>query len=372
MLAQGDWLPLLFSLLLLSWAIPLLGIFLRYQRLAHAHYLLTATLLWPLLLLDDVLRLFDQQGHWAFLAGAWQFLPTLMIVLLYLCLHKLLIAKPLSALFRLLLPLVVALAVNIAYLRLPMSSKLQLLHSPPDGQLLAYWPLYASYFVAAVSQLYLGLRCSQMIHDYQYHLSDQVVDTKLYHQPAAWGLFSGLITVAFGGMMLILAMALSLFYLPQWQSVINLLYAGTYWLLIMALLQRRRYSPSPLDYELMDRPQYSQKLLVNTLKKAEQAVIHYRAYKHIGLRIQQLSKLAEVEPTVLAVATQQLLNRNFRAFIYHYRLEYASKILMRTDAKVASVAKRLGFNSEKFLSGMFIKYIETMGKQDHPDEDKLF
>jgi hypothetical protein len=36
---------------------------------------------------------------------------------------------------------------------------------------------------------------------------------------------------------------------------------------------------------------------------------------------------------------------------------------MRTDAKVAAVAKRLGFNSEKFLSGIFVKYIEKMGKE---------
>lgn len=33
---------------------------------------------------------------------------------------------------------------------------------------------------------------------------------------------------------------------------------------------------------------------------------------------------------------------------------------MRSDTKASSVARRLGFHSEKFLSDMFVKYIEVM------------
>lgn len=358
--------------MLLAWVVPLIAIWVRYERLSHAKHLLAAILLWPLLLLDDMLRAFDDKGVWTFLVGAFRFAPVAMIALMYFCLNRLLVEKPLSGPFKFLLPAILVFAVNIPFLMLPLGVKFELLQSPPQGGLIANWPVYASYFISAFAVLYLGLRCSQMIHDYQYHLSDQVVDIRLYKMPAALGLFSGLVSVSFGSVIITILIALAMFDFNLWQSVINLLYAGIYWLLIMVLLQRRRYSPSPLDYDVIENPKFSQTQLSNTLKKAEKAIIQYRAYKRIGLRIRHICKLADVEPTQLAVATRTILNRNFRAFIYHYRLEYAKKVLMRSDAKVASVAKRLGFNSEKFLSGMFIKYIQTMGKEDHPNEDKLF
>lgn len=77
--------------------------------------------------------------------------------------------------------------------------------------------------------------------------------------------------------------------------------------------------------------------------------------------MRQLSNAAGIEPLELAIASRAILNRNFRAFVYHYRLEYAKLLLTRTDIKVSTVAKRLGFDSEKYLSDIFVKYIRNMG-----------
>ena len=91
-------------------------------------------------------------------------------------------------------------------------------------------------------------------------------------------------------------------------------------------------------------------------------MIERKAYKIIGLRIQQFADAAQVESTNLAIASHVLLNRNFRAFVYHYRLEYAKKSAdaNRRQSNL-SLLGRLGFHSEHFLSEMFIEYIQVMG-----------
>ena len=265
------------------------------------------------------------------------------------------------------------LCAPVFFLQLPLmllsdTDRLALLLSPPAGNLLANWPLYILYLYSAVAVLIMAIWVADMLADYQYNLSEQVVDINYYKMPWAMGLFGGLITAAFAAIVIVAFVTFDLFAFAIWQSSINLITATLLLLLLTVLLEKRRYAPSPLEYDKLQSHKYSDEYLRDTLTKAEQAIIQYKAYKKIGLRIRQLADVAQIEPQALAVATHKMLNRNFRAFIYHYRLEYAKKVLMRTDAKVSHVAKKLGFNSEKFLSGVFVKYIRQMGK-DSGKED---
>jgi YesN/AraC family two-component response regulator len=59
------------------------------------------------------------------------------------------------------------------------------------------------------------------------------------------------------------------------------------------------------------------------------------------------------------LALQLTEKKNFRRFIFHYRLEYAKNVLLRSDAKLEAVAKRMGINSEKFLSEYFVKHLNS-------------
>lgn len=362
---------LVLALLLLTWLVTLVGIWVRYDRLRHGSTLLVAIFIWPTLLIDDFMRAFAINDTGIFLFGLFHFTPVLLVTLLFFCIHALVLEKPLQSKWLYLLPVLLIMATQFPLLQLSSEIKTLLLLHPPMGNLVVFWPSYVLYAVSGFVVLIMAIKIEELIANYQHHLSDHVVDTNFYKLPAAVGMFGVLIIVAFISIILTALVAFDLVAINYWQSIINVIQASVFIGLLLILLERRRYAPSPLDYTILEKHPYSEAYLRDTLTKSEQAIIKSRAYKKIGLRIGQLAAAAEVEPQALAVATRSILNRNFRAFIYHYRLEYAKKVLMRTDAKVAAVAKRLGFNSEKFLSGIFVKYIEKMGKEDKSENPLL-
>lgn len=351
----------------LLWLVSLLAIWVRYDEFRHGALLLSAIVLWPTLIIESFIRAYGLQVQLAFLFGLFNFTPVLLITLLFYCVHKLVIEKALSSTMVYLVPALLIFCAQVPLLILPMDVKTQILLHPPVGNLPVFWPLYGLFAVSGFMLLVVAIKIEELIANYQHHLSDHVVDISFYKFPAAISMFWALIVVAFISIILTALVAFDVLAMSYWQDMINLLQAAIMLVLLLILLQRRRYAPSPLDYEGLESHAYSNEHLRDTLTKAEQAIIKSRAYKKIGLRLGQLAHAAKVEPQALAVATRTILNRNFRAFIYHYRLEYAKKVLMRTDAKVAAVAKRLGFNSEKFLSGIFVKYIEKMGKEGKQD-----
>lgn len=359
--------------LLLAWLIPLIIIWIRFEKLPHANQMLIGVLIWPCLLMDEFLRAFGLAQDWAFMAGTFQFTATIIVVLIYLSLRKLLIDRTFNNGYLFYFPSVVVLISQIPFLILKIEPKQALLMQPPEGDLIHNWMYLAPYMLSGFILLIVATKIVELIMDYHNHLSDQVVDIDYYQFKGANGVFYGLIVVALIAIVLTTLAMFDQVSVPFWQSIINLCVATIFLLCFVVLISNRRYSPSPIDPRKLDKHKYSDEFLRYTLKKAEQTIISRKAYKHIGLRITQLAKVADVEPQALAIATRTILKRNFRAFIYHYRLEYAKKILMRTDTKVSAVAKRLGFNSEKFLSGMFIKYIQVMGKEPPPkDEDEIF
>lgn len=363
--------PFVLSGLLVLWVVPLMGIWVRYDRFPHGKLLLAAILLWPTLLIDELLKAFGQGQSMVYLAGMFQFVPALIAALL---LHAtlLLVTQRRQNLWRYYMPSLVLALGEVPYLLQSAEQKSAMLMSPPVGNLLTNWPYYAPYMLSGFVLLILATKAVEWIAEYHQHLSEQVVDVGFFRLHALNGGFISLIVVAFVDIILTTLATFGLAALPIWQTMIHLFQAFTLLYLITVLVQKRRYSPSPLDYDALENPGYSGEALKNALQKAEQTLIDKRAYKVLGLRLSQLAKAADVEPHLLAAATKTLLNRNFRAFVYHYRLEYAKKVLMRSDAKVSSVAKRLGFNSEKYLSSIFIKYIQMMGEERHTIEEDHF
>ena len=354
--------------LMLLWFIPLLTIWVRYDKLPHGQEILFAILIYPLLLLDDVIIHFGFQQSLSFALGLFRFTPLLMMALFFLAIRKMVQEEPKGKQV-MLLPVLLLLA-EVPFLLLPAEVKVQILQQPLIGNISSNWPLYAFFVGSSFLLLLLALKTERMVSDHQHYLSEQVVDINFYQMPFLGKALGVIISIAFGSILLVMLVAFDWLPFSQWLNSINVLQLCANWLLIMVLLEKRRYSPSPLNYDVLEKNKFSEEQLRLALARAEAAIIRYRAYKHIGLRLRHLANVAEVEPEVLAVATRTLLNRNFRAFIYHYRLEYAKKVLMRTDAKVSAVAKRLGFNSEKFLSDVFVKYVGKMADRvDDPGPD---
>lgn len=349
--------------LMICGLIPLVGIWVRYEKMPHSAYMLVAIFLWPTLLVDELIRAFDGAQAWAFLAGVFQFSAVLITTVLLLSVQRLTLEKPQTNRIKFFLPSLILLVGQLPYLLLPQDMKTQLLLVPPTGDLLANWMFYVPYFFSGFMLLIFSAQAVEAMDLYHDTLSEQVVDVSLYRFRMVNSGFVALLLVAFVVVILTTLAAFDVIAASFWQSLINLFQASVLLYLIMVLLERRRYAPAPFDPDKLDNHGFSEDYLRYALKKAEEAIIRHRAYKRMGLRLRQIADAAEVEPLAIAVATRQILKRNFRAFIYHYRLEYAKKVLMRTDTKVSSVAKRLGFNSEKYLSNMFIKYIQMMGKK---------
>lgn len=323
-----------------------------------------AILILPLVMLDEVLRFSGLLAEFPFLIGLFQFTPVLLASQVYLAMHRMLIEKPIrnkwfhqgiAALF---------FCAEIPFLLFSDTAKIALFSNPPIGNIADNWPFYVFYMLSNFAVLIYALKIDDMVKDYEFHLSDQVVDITHYELPPSMKMFTGLVTISFGAILLVIVTALELVQFSYWQGIISLLHFGIFYVIILLMLQRRRFSPCPIDSEDLEDRSYSEEEMRMILAKAERAIIRNKLYKSIGLRLRTLADLAEIEPKQLAVSTRSMLNRNFRAYMYHYRLEYAKKIILRSDIKISAIARRLGFTSEKVLSDMFVKYVQNMASDE--------
>lgn len=352
------------SLGFILWLIPLVLIWVRYDVMPHASQVLMAILILPLVMLDEVLRFSGLLAEFPFLIGLFQFTPVLLASQVYLAMHRMLIEKPIrnkwfhqgiAALF---------FCAEIPFLLFSDTAKIALFSNPPIGNIADNWPFYVFYMLSNFAVLIYALKIDDMVKDYEFHLSDQVVDITHYELPPSMKMFTGLVTISFGAILLVIVTALELVQFSYWQGIISLLHFGIFYVIILLMLQRRRFSPCPIDSEDLEDRSYSEEEMRMILAKAERAIIRNKLYKSIGLRLRTLADLAEIEPKQLAVSTRSMLNRNFRAYMYHYRLEYAKKIILRSDIKISAIARRLGFTSEKVLSDMFVKYVQNMASDE--------
>ncbi|BDX05565.1 hypothetical protein MACH26_10860 [Planctobacterium marinum] len=352
------------SLGFILWLIPLVLIWVRYDNMPHASNVLFAILLLPFVMLDEILRFSGLLPEFPFLIGVFQFIPVLLAAQVYLAMHNMLIEKPVHNKWVHKAIATFFFVAQVPFLLFSDEAKVALFSNPPMGAIADNWPFYVYYMFINFAILIYALKIDDMVKEYDFHLSDQVVDITQYELPETMKLFSGLVSISFGAILLVIVTALNLIQFSYWQGIISLLHFGIFYVIILLLLQRRRYSPCPIDAEDLSDRTYSEEEMRLTLAKAERAIIRNKLYKALGLRLRTLADLAEIEPKDLAVATRSILNRNFRAYMYHYRLEYAKKIILRSDIKISAIAKRLGFTSEKVLSEMFVKYVQNMASDD--------
>ncbi|WJG09033.1 helix-turn-helix domain-containing protein [Aliiglaciecola sp. LCG003] len=355
--------------MLVGWFVALILIWVRFDSYPHGKLMLTGILLWPLLMIDEWLKLSGYFTALSFLIGLFQFVPAIIAATLVLSVRRLTVEKVAANHLLFFLPAVIMLVAQIPVMILPTQDKISMLFAPPIGDLLGNWPIYAAHLLSAFIILGYAVHSAEYFGSYHYHLSDQVVDVDIYQMKFAANACWVLIVVAFIDIAILTVVAFDLLPIGQWNLLCSMLNAAGLLLLQLVLLEKRRYSPTPFSDHQLSHKAFTDDYLRHALKQAEVAIIRNKAYKRKGLRIRQLADAAEIEPAALAMATRFILKRNFRAFIYHYRLEYAKKILMRTDQKVTTVAKRLGFNSEKYLSEMFVKYISVMGSKSTDDKD---
>lgn len=356
------------SILLIGWLVALVAVWVRYDGFPHRKYILIAVLIWPFLLVDEWLRLSGYFASFHFLIGSFQFITPIVAATLVLCVRSVTQEKSASTTLWFFLPAVLLFAGQLPFILMTESFKISALLLPPTGDVLTNWPYLATYLFSAFVMLSYAVHGAEYLSSYHYYLSDQVVDIDMYELKITLNGCYVLVFTAFLNMLIIGLVIFDLQPFEQWQQVINITNAGAFLFFILILLDRRRYSPMPFAEKQFSRKRFSDDYLRHVLKQAEQAIIEHKAYKRKGLRIRQIADAINVEPAALALATRFVLKRNFRAFVYHYRLEYAKKVLMRTDQKVTTVAKRLGFNSEKYLSNMFVKYIRMMGEKEAEED----
>lgn len=356
-------LAMLFGLFI--WMMPMLQFWVRFDGMPHASELLICIMLMPLVMLDEILMSFGLAETLPFVLGVFRFVPLLIVILMYIGIHKMVYEKPVPNKELHYLLAAIFFCAQIPFLMLPNSEKLVLAEMSIVGQVTTYWPVYLFYLLSSLVMLAYALKMEELLREYNSHLGEQVVDIDHYEMTGTGKIFGGLITVSFGSIILVIAVAPGLIPLGFWQSIIALLQFCIIYILILVLLQKRKYSPSPIDYGRR-RNKYTEDQMRIFIAKAEHAVLSHKTYKHIGLRLRELADLANIEPEELVSATKIMLNRNFRAYMYHYRLQYARKIIMRSDIKLSVIARKLGFDSEKELSEMFVKYIQTPPEEE-PD-----
>lgn len=316
-----------------------------------------AVLCWPLFMLDEWVRLWDLQMLIP-VFGLSDAFGVLLLTCCYRAVKSLLVLTP-SRRFRLWWPFAVTAVIQSFVVFIPESEKLLWLEASPSGSPLLLWPVYLSSLCAGFSILLLGIFITEHVHLYHRHLPEQVVDVQEFRVAKLAGVMAFTVGVAFFSILLVTAAMFGFFELPVWESLHHVILGLPLLLCLLLLSFKRTTSPSPLDYERLEHLDIKPAQMREVITLAEQAMIDQKAYKEIGLTLASFCRKANIDPTTLAMALQFQVKKNFRSFVYHYRLEYAKKVLLRTDTKIAKVAKRLGLNSEKFLSDVLVKHLRN-------------
>ena len=346
------------------WLVPLLTAWVRYDLFPHSTMAFVAILCAPLILTDDLLIAFGWAYQTTFLLSLFSFMPVLIAMLCFLSVQKM--VKKISPSPNIHYAIIGLLALaELPFLLVDNQLKLQM-KVGLVGQIAEYWPFYTYYLLLAIAITTYAVMSVKLLKDYDDNLSEHTVDVDFYRFRVLTSVFALLAAVGVTGALTVILIATDSLFVSRWQAVLSVMNSVVLWAVMLILVERRRFAPCPFEYSAL-KENLSEAHMQTVLEKAEKAIIKYKAYRKKGLLIQHLCDAASVEPAELAVSSHTLLNRNFRAFVYHYRLEYAKLLLTRTDIKVSTVARRLGFDSEKYLSDVFIKYVESMNRSVDSD-----
>ncbi|RDV27951.1 AraC family transcriptional regulator [Alteromonas aestuariivivens] len=329
----------------------------RYDRLVASRWVLAGLLAWPLLLVDEWVKTFGGASEYILLTSLFDFVPVMMMTFVYKAIKPLLLARPQRRRPLIWAPLLFCALAQLPVLFMDASVKAELILSSPIGQPLAHWPVYTVYMLTGFGVLLLGILTAEMVQNYHGHLAEQVVDPQQYRARGLSGVLGTLVAVAFASILVVTAATFGFLNIPFWQSLFHLLFAMAFLIALVALVQIRNTSPSPLDYLRLHDLQADQNAMQRALSLADKAVIELKLYKKVGLTIREFCRSSDIDPTTLAIALRVLKKQTFRQFVIHYRLDYAKQLLLRSDANVASVAKRLGLNSDKFLSEVLVNHL---------------
>lgn len=349
---------------LLIWLLPMVKIWVRFDGMPHAREVFIAILVIPLMMLDELFMSFGLGQYFPFLIGVFRFVPVLLAVLLYVGLHKMVREDEIPNMKMHYGVVAAFFVVQLPFLIQPEATKLAILNSSLVGNIGSNWPYYLYYILSSLAIMAYGLKMEELVRNYNEHLAEHVADLDFYRLSSGTKIFTGTVTVSFGSIILVVVVAPNLIDVGAWQSIIAYLQFTIFYISIHVLLHKQRYAPAPLDFDALNYKKYSEDQLRVIIAKAERAVLVHKAYKHLGLRLKELTDTAHLAPDDLIIATKTLLNRDFRAYMYHYRIQYARKIIMRSDIKLGTIAKRLGFESEKELSEMFVKYMKTSPEEE--------
>lgn len=322
-------------------------------------WLCAALLCWPLFMADEWIRL-SGEPDFAVVYGLSDTFAVLTITCCYRAIKPLLYEQP-TARRRLWLPFIITALFQIAVLLIPTSQRMQWLSESPIGEPLFLWPAYVAPLLTGFSVLLIGILITEHIQSYHRHLPEQAVDIREFKIARLAGFMGMLVGIAFMSILLVTAATFGFFRLAGWESYHHLMLGTGLLIVLTSLLFVKNTSPSPFEHERLEEGKATPYEISSIISKAERHTIDSKAYKERGLTIAEFCRSADLDPTSLAIALRVSDKKSFRRFIYHFRLEYAKKVLLRTDTKVASVAKRLGLNSEKFLSDYLVKHLLKNG-----------
>ncbi|AIF97744.1 helix-turn-helix domain-containing protein [Alteromonas australica] len=343
--------------LLAGYGVVVIRFLYRSKHLAQTKWLALAMVSWPLFMLDEWIRLWQLDAFLP-LYGLGDVFAVMLMSACYRMIKPMLLAHP-TRRRRLWIPLAITALSQCAILLIPASEKALWLGAAPSGAPLNLWPAYLPALLTGFSVLLLGIFITEQVQMYHHHLPEQVVDVREFRIKGVTGASGATVGVAFTSILMVTAATFGFFALPFWQSLHHVIIGLSLLAILYALTRQVSTSPSPLDYQRLDIGEAKPAEMREVISRAERAVIKTKAYKQLGLTLKSFSHDAGVDPTTLAIALQLEQKKNFRSFIYQYRLDYAKKVLLRSDANISSVAKRLGLNSEKFLGDVLVKHFQS-------------
>lgn len=115
-----------------------------------------------------------------------------------------------------------------------------------------------------------------------------------------------------------------------------------------------------IDQEKYRTTRVSKEQTDQLFKKAHDLVAIQKQYTDPDLTLKSLSKSLGVSTQVLSMVINQKSEKNFNAFVNHYRIEEAIKLLEDSDHQnftISAIAFKVGFNSLSSFNSAFKKQI---------------
>lgn len=330
-----------------------------HRRLHGSAWLLAAIMLWPLGQLDEWLKYAGVLSQVVWVSSLFDFVPVAIATCLYKATKAMVTRNGATRPVLVWLPVLCIAMAQIAVILSPLALRLSWLAEAPTGFPMTHWPVYLVALLTGFGVLLFSIMSTELLQNYHRYLPEQVVDTAIYRIRWLTGANATVVGLSFVAILLVTAATFGFFAVPFWLSAFHVGVNLVMLFMLGLMVADRQTSPSPLDHDRLQSNKGDISMLRAIATQAEQVVIDQKAYKTVGLRIEDFARMVgDTDPTTLALALHLQSQMNFRAFIYQYRLDYAKNVLMRTDTKIATVAKRLGLNSEKFLSDVLVKHLQ--------------